>query len=98
LWISMAASASSRITLLAMAQNRSSRIVSKAKKDQDQARFDLIPGKGKCLIVLLYCQPGVGKPSTAELVAAHAHRPLLPIVRGEIGMLNSIFGRFKLGS
>lgn len=46
---------------------------------------DLVQGKGKGLIILLHGEPGVGKTSTAECVAAHTQRPLFPITCGDIG-------------
>ncbi|KAL4947647.1 hypothetical protein BDW69DRAFT_109890 [Aspergillus filifer] len=46
---------------------------------------DLVQGKGKGLIILLHGEPGVGKTSTAECVAAHTKRPLFPITCGDIG-------------
>ncbi|KAK8137257.1 hypothetical protein PG984_005197 [Apiospora sp. TS-2023a] len=48
---------------------------------------DLVQGKGKGLIILLHGEPGVGKTSTAECVAAHTKRPLFPITCGDIGHL-----------
>lgn len=48
---------------------------------------DLVQGKGKGLIILLHGEPGVGKTSTAECVAAHTQRPLFPITCGDIGHL-----------
>ena len=47
--------------------------------------FDVVKGKGQGLIILLHGAPGVGKTSTAECVAAHAGRPLLPITCGDLG-------------
>lgn len=46
---------------------------------------DLVQGKGRGLIILLHGEPGVGKTSTAECVAAHTQRPLFPITCGDIG-------------
>ncbi|KAK3305667.1 uncharacterized protein B0T15DRAFT_396394 [Chaetomium strumarium] len=46
---------------------------------------DLVPGKGRGLIILLHGEPGVGKTSTAECVAAYTKRPLFPITCGDIG-------------
>ena len=51
----------------------------------DTDQNDLIPGKGKGLIILLHVEPGVGKTSTAESVAAHTNRPLFQITCGDIG-------------
>ncbi|KAJ8113299.1 hypothetical protein ONZ43_g5184 [Nemania bipapillata] len=46
---------------------------------------DLVQGKGRGLIMLLHGEPGVGKTSTAECVAALTGRPLFPITCGDIG-------------
>ena len=51
----------------------------------DDVSMDVVPGKGKGLIILLHGVPGVGKTSTAECVAALLRRPLLPITCGDIG-------------
>ncbi|MCJ1398890.1 hypothetical protein MMC11_002091 [Xylographa trunciseda] len=72
-------------TLLAMVRNHSRGTASNEKEPEDQTQFDLIPGKGKGLIVLLHGAPGVGKTSTAESIAAHTNRPLFPITCGDIG-------------
>ncbi|MCJ1285571.1 hypothetical protein MMC26_004912 [Xylographa opegraphella] len=72
-------------TLLAMVRNHSRGTTSNEKEPEGQTQFDLIPGKGKGLIVLLHGAPGVGKTSTAESIAAHTHRPLFPITCSDIG-------------
>ena len=72
-------------TLLAMVRNHSRGTASNEKEPEDQTQFDLIPGKGKGLIVLLHGAPGVGKTSTAESIAAHTNRPLFPITCGMSG-------------
>ncbi|KAI0542087.1 P-loop containing nucleoside triphosphate hydrolase protein [Xylaria digitata] len=46
---------------------------------------ELVQGKGRGLIILLHGEPGVGKTSTAECVAAYTKRPLFPITCGDIG-------------
>ncbi|KAF9885226.1 hypothetical protein FE257_000586 [Aspergillus nanangensis] len=52
---------------------------------QDQFSMDVVPAKGKGLIILLHGAPGVGKTSTAECIAIQLNRPLLPITCGHIG-------------
>ncbi|KAL9593496.1 MAG: hypothetical protein Q9219_007527 [cf. Caloplaca sp. 3 TL-2023] len=52
------------------------------KKDH---QVDIVDGKGKGLIMLLYGASGVGKTSTAECVANHLQRPLFSITCGDLG-------------
>ncbi|KAH0536272.1 hypothetical protein FGG08_006833 [Glutinoglossum americanum] len=54
-------------------------------ESEDSFSMDVVKGKGKGLIILLHGAPGVGKTSTAEVVAAQLKRPLLPITCGDIG-------------
>ncbi|KAL4932090.1 ATP-binding protein [Aspergillus undulatus] len=51
----------------------------------EQFSMDVVPAKGKGLIILLHGAPGVGKTSTAECIAAELNRPLLSITCGHIG-------------
>ncbi|KAK8074086.1 aaa family atpase [Apiospora phragmitis] len=46
---------------------------------------DIIPRKGKGLVVLLYGPPGVGKTSTAEIIAVAARKPLFSISVADVG-------------
>lgn len=46
---------------------------------------DLIPKKGKGLIILLYGSPGVGKTSTAQTIAMAATKPLLSVGVTDVG-------------
>lgn len=55
------------------------------QNDHVLSSVDLVQGKGRGLIILLHGEPGVGKTSTAECVAAHSKRPLFPITCGDIG-------------
>jgi hypothetical protein len=51
----------------------------------EQFSMDVVPAKGKGLIILLHGAPGVGKTSTAECIAAELNRPLLSITCGHVG-------------
>ncbi|KFA54443.1 hypothetical protein S40293_10081, partial [Stachybotrys chartarum IBT 40293] len=46
---------------------------------------DIIPGKGKGLVVLLYGPPGVGKTSTAETIAEATRKPLFSVSVADVG-------------
>lgn len=48
-------------------------------------QYDLRPGKGQGLVMLLHGFPGVGKTSTAECIAAKLGNPLYPITCGDLG-------------
>lgn len=74
-----------REILLALVQTRSrSEKTHKQQKKIDQ-QLDLVRGKGRGLVVLLHGEPGVGKTSTAECVAAYTHRPLFQITCRDLG-------------
>ncbi|KAH6701253.1 P-loop containing nucleoside triphosphate hydrolase protein [Leptodontidium sp. MPI-SDFR-AT-0119] len=45
---------------------------------------DVVVGKGQGFSVLLHGLPGVGKTLTAELIAEHLRRPLMPVSAGEL--------------
>lgn len=71
--------------VLALVENHERPHGSLSEIDSALPTVDLIQGKGKGLIILLHGEPGVGKTSTAECVAAHTRRPLFPITCGDIG-------------
>jgi len=65
------------------------------EKDEDESEngevvqswsADFVQNKGKGLIFLLHGKPGVGKTYTAECIAEHVKRPLLPITCADIGV------------
>lgn len=47
---------------------------------------DIVQHKGRGLVILLHGVPGVGKTSTAEMIASSFNRPLLPITCGDLGL------------
>ncbi|KAK6845670.1 AAA family ATPase [Apiospora arundinis] len=56
--------------------------------EKDEKRLevnDIVPGKGKGLVILLYGPPGVGKTTTAETIAVAAKKPLLPVSVADVG-------------
>jgi SpoVK/Ycf46/Vps4 family AAA+-type ATPase len=46
---------------------------------------NIIPEKGKGLVILLYGPPGAGKTSTAETIAIVARKPLFSISVADVG-------------
>ncbi|EXJ83924.1 hypothetical protein A1O1_07553 [Capronia coronata CBS 617.96] len=46
---------------------------------------DIVPEKGKGLVILLYGPPGVGKTSTAQTIAVAARKPLFSIGVADVG-------------
>lgn len=49
------------------------------------ATQDIIRGKGKGIVILLFGVPGVGKTATAEAIAQKFEKPLFPITCGDLG-------------
>ncbi|KAK3329966.1 hypothetical protein B0H66DRAFT_508811 [Apodospora peruviana] len=54
-------------------------------KEDDLEVDDIIPGKGKGLVILLYGPPGVGKTSTAETIAIATRKPLFSVSVADVG-------------
>ncbi|KAL2857194.1 hypothetical protein BJY01DRAFT_242586 [Aspergillus pseudoustus] len=61
-------------------------VQSHASENRQKSSMDLVQGKGRGLFILLHGPPGVGKTSTAELIAAYTRRPLYSITCGDIGL------------
>lgn len=57
----------------------------KSSGNTELEETDIVKGKGKGLIILLYGAPGVGKTTTAEGIAQVFNRPLFPITCGDLG-------------
>jgi hypothetical protein len=72
-------------TVLALVRNHERQLGPGGTKDGAPSSIDLVQGKGRGLIILLHGEPGVGKTSTAECVAALTRRPLFPVTCGDIG-------------
>ncbi|KAI1740315.1 hypothetical protein F4680DRAFT_116087 [Xylaria scruposa] len=72
-------------TVLALVKNHEQPRGSQTMIQGALSSVDLVQGKGRGLIILLHGEPGVGKTSTAECVAALTGRPLFPITCGDIG-------------
>lgn len=58
---------------------------SKKGKENRLEVNDIIPQKGKGLVILLYGPPGVGKTSTAETIAVASRKPLFSISVADVG-------------
>ncbi|KAJ6035827.1 P-loop containing nucleoside triphosphate hydrolase protein [Penicillium herquei] len=84
-WKNLVIEKSVKETVLALVENHERPHGSSTGIDSALPTVDLVEGKGKGLIILLHGEPGVGKTSTAECVAAHTRRPLFPITCGDIG-------------
>ncbi|KAL3450091.1 hypothetical protein BJX65DRAFT_305554 [Aspergillus insuetus] len=68
-----------RDLLIALVQSHTS-------ENRQKTSMDLVQGKGRGLFILLHGPPGVGKTSTAELIALYTKRPLYSITCGDIGL------------
>jgi SpoVK/Ycf46/Vps4 family AAA+-type ATPase len=69
----------------ALVQTHTAGLASQKGSEAQRFEVDLVRGKGSGCIILLHGEPGVGKTSTAECVAAFTKRPLYPITCGDIG-------------
>ncbi|KAH7014439.1 uncharacterized protein B0I36DRAFT_338730 [Microdochium trichocladiopsis] len=79
------------------------RLVEGFRRSKDGSYDDVIEGKGRGLIFLLYGPPGLGKTLTAESVAEVAERPLYHISAGELSTKVSVLESelqtiFKMGA
>lgn len=58
----------------------------KAHRQGQESFDDIVPNKGRGLVCLFAGPPGVGKTTTAELVAETTQRPLYVLSAGELGI------------
>ncbi|KAF1989440.1 hypothetical protein K402DRAFT_272627 [Aulographum hederae CBS 113979] len=56
----------------------------KSGENEGYGLNDITADKGKGLVILLYGTPGVGKSSTAQMVALATQKPLLPISASDV--------------
>jgi ATP-dependent Lon protease len=71
--------------ILGLVKNHERAVGPQTRIEGAMTSVDLVKGKGRGLIILLHGEPGVGKTSTAECVAAETKRPLFPITCGDLG-------------
>ncbi|KAF6802117.1 AAA family [Colletotrichum sojae] len=74
--------------LLNLVRSHASTRVRKSHADEENDKLevnDIISGKGKGLVILLYGPPGVGKTSTAETIAIATRKPLFSISVADVG-------------
>ncbi|RTE84375.1 hypothetical protein BHE90_001007 [Fusarium euwallaceae] len=77
---------STKKLLLDLVSSHSSTTLDNDDDDEEKLEVnDIIPGKGKGLIILLYGPPGVGKTSTAETIAIATRKPLFSVSVADVG-------------
>ncbi|KAI5460478.1 hypothetical protein BGZ63DRAFT_464601 [Mariannaea sp. PMI_226] len=77
---------STKKLLLDLVNSHISKTIINEEDDEEQLEVnDMIPGKGKGLVILLYGPPGVGKTSTAETIAIATRKPLFSVSVADVG-------------
>ncbi|KAF4462794.1 AAA family ATPase [Fusarium albosuccineum] len=77
---------STKTLLLDLVRSHTSTTTYKDAEDKESLDVDdIIPGKGKGLIILLYGPPGVGKTSTAETIAIATGKALFSVSVADVG-------------
>ncbi|RYP48745.1 hypothetical protein DL768_005402 [Monosporascus sp. mg162] len=77
---------STKTLLLDLVRSHTSTTVRKGGDAEETLEVDdIIPGKGKGLVILLYGPPGVGKTSTAETIAIATRKPLFSVSVADVG-------------
>jgi hypothetical protein len=77
---------STKALLLDLVRSHTSTTVKEDAEDEEKLNVDdIIPDKGKGLIILLYGPPGVGKTSTAETIAIATGKALFSVSVADVG-------------
>ncbi|RBR11911.1 uncharacterized protein FIESC28_08796 [Fusarium coffeatum] len=77
---------STKALLLDLVRSHTSTEVKTEAEDEERLNVDdIIPDKGKGLIILLYGPPGVGKTSTAEAIAIATGKALFSVSVADVG-------------
>ncbi|RYP63750.1 hypothetical protein DL769_006877 [Monosporascus sp. CRB-8-3] len=77
---------STKALLLDLVRSHTSTTMRKGEEEKETLKVDdIIPDKGKGLVILLYGPPGVGKTSTAETIAIATRKPLFSVSVADVG-------------
>ncbi|KAH0545284.1 hypothetical protein FGG08_000583 [Glutinoglossum americanum] len=70
-------------------------LVKQHQVNKEKVLSDIIPSKGKGLVIVLHGSPGVGKTLTAEVIAEYTKKPLYPINIGELTSEEKIVSKLQ---